>query len=460
MSQNGGVAAKAAKYISREDDAKRPIPHICLKMPTGGGKTLLAASALERLNRQTGLTLWIVPTTAIYEQTKAALWNREHSYRQTLERASGGRVKMLEKEDPFNRDDVANYLCVMLLMLPAANKSPEKKLKDKAYYRMFRDSERYRSFFPENDDVLGNRDLLKDFPDLACENESGLVIQNLFNVVKLLRPVVVLDEAHKAYGARRQNENKEFLDSIRRLDPSMVIELSATPNCGISNLLVDIDGRDLKTEEMIKLPVQVTSFPNVEWQQTVLQAAEELEKLDAEAKSHENNTGRYIRPIAVVRVERTGKDQRDGEKIHAEDVREYLEHDLHVSSDVIRIKSSVNDELKGEDLLSEYCSVTWIITKSALMEGWDCPFAYILVMLDNTQAQIAITQLVGRVLRQPHAQLTGMESLDQCYVYSHNAAVGDVVRQVRNGLQAERGSQVWAMKCWEVRTNNSLTWHQ
>ena len=71
------------------------------------------------------------------------------------------------------------------------------------------------------------------------------------------------------------------------------------------------------------------------------------------------------------------------------------------------------------------------------MEGWDCPFAYLLVMLDNTQAQRAITQLVGRVMRQPHAQLTGRESLDQCYVYCNNTEVGTVVTQVKNGLESE-----------------------
>ena len=71
------------------------------------------------------------------------------------------------------------------------------------------------------------------------------------------------------------------------------------------------------------------------------------------------------------------------------------------------------------------------------MEGWDCPFAYLLVMLDNTQAQRAITQLVGRVMRQPHAQLTGKESLDQCYVYCNNVDVGTVVTQVKNGLESE-----------------------
>ena len=151
LARTGGVAASAGEYVSRTDDAGRPIPHICFKVPTGGGKTLLAAAALERLNRQTGLTLWITPTRAIYEQTKAALKNKEHPYRQMLERASGGRVKLLEKDDLFTRADVANYLCVMLLMLPAANRQ-----KGREFLRMFRDSGRYPTLFPDSDDVLGD----------------------------------------------------------------------------------------------------------------------------------------------------------------------------------------------------------------------------------------------------------------------------------------------------------------
>ena len=431
LKANGGVAATASEHVDRTDEANRPIPHICFKVPTGGGKTLLAAAALERLPWQRGLVLWIVPSKAIYTQTKAALWDKQHPYRKMLNRASAGRVKMLEKEDTFNSDDIANYLCVMLLMLPATNRQ-----RGREFLRMFRDSGRYPSFFPDSDDIFGNTRVLNEYPDLECFMEGGLIKHSLFNVFKLLRPVVVLDEAHKAYGARNREANEEFAKSINRLDPRMVIELSATPNRGISNLLVDIEGPDLKREEMIKLPVQVTSFPNAEWQLTLSQAVDELERLDTEAKSFENSTGRYIRPIAVVRVERTGRDQRDTEHIHAEDVREYLIQ-LGLPPAAIRVKSAENDELGRENLLSEFSQVRWIITKSALMEGWDCPFAYLLVMLDNTQAQRAITQLVGRVMRQPHAQLTGRESLDQCYVYCNNADVGTVVTQVKNGLESE-----------------------
>lgn len=432
LEQSGGVAQDTGSYTSRTDDAGRPIPHVCFKVPTGGGKTLLAAASLERLNRQNGLTLWITPTRAIYEQTKAALRNREHPYRQMLERASGGRVKLLEKDDPFTRPDVANYLCVMLLMLPAANRQ-----RGREFLRMFRDSGRYPTFFPDSDDALGDAKLLNEYRDLERTSESGPVKHSLFNLFKMLRPVVVLDEAHKAYGAVRREANQEFVRSVNRLDPSMVIELSATPNRGISNLLVDVTGVELKQEEMIKLPVQVKSSTNADWHNTLAEAHDELERLDAEGVSLQMSVGRYIRPIAVVRVERTGRDQRDSERIHAEDVREYLVQSLGVPADAVAVKSSEMDELRGKDLLSEFSPVRWIITKAALMEGWDCPFAYVLVMLDNTQAQRALTQLVGRVMRQPHAQRTGREALDQCYVYCCNIDVGLAVAQVKNGLEQE-----------------------
>ena len=430
LAQNGEVAESAGAYVSRSDDAGRPIPHVCFKVPTGGGKTLLAAAALERLNRPRGLTLWITPTRAIYEQTKTALRNREHPYRQMLEHAAEGRVKLLEKDDPFTRGDVANYLCVMLLMLPAANRQ-----KGREFLRMFRDSGRYPTLFPDSDDALGDGRLLEAYPDLERASEGGSVKQSLFNVFKMLRPVIVLDEAHKAYG--KPDAAREFVQSVNRLDPSLVIELSATSNRGVSNLLVDITGVELKKEEMIKLPVQVDSWPNAEWKTTLSEAYDKLEELAAEAEFLQASEGRYIRPIAVVRVERTGKDQRGPDYVHAEDVREHLTINLGVPSEAVVVKSAELDELKGKDLLSEYSPVRWVITKAALMEGWDCPFAYLLVMLDNTQAARALTQLVGRVMRQPHARRTGRELLDRCYVYCWNTDVSTAVIHVKNGLEQE-----------------------
>ena len=450
----GEVAYGARPYVERTAAAGFPIPHVCLKVPTGGGKTLLGAAALGRLDRNSGLVLWMVPSNAIYRQTKEKLWDKQHPYRVMLENGSGGRVKMLEKDDPFTAAEVENYLCVMLISLQSANRQ-----NNRDFLRMFRDSGRYTSFFPDNDDALGDARLRNEYPDLDPPGADRPVAQSLFNVFKMTRPVVVLDEAHKAYG-RQGNDSDEFVQSVNHLNPSLVIELSATPSPARSNLLVDVEGQDLKAEEMIKLPVQVTSFSNTNWRDTLGQAHVKLEELDSEAVSLQHSEGRYIRPIAVVRVERVGNDQRDGERIHAEDVREYLTQNLGVPAGAVAVQTSASRELDGVDLLSEFSPVRWVITKAALMEGWDCPFAYLLVMLDNTSARRAITQLVGRVMRQPHARVTNRQALDQCYVYCQSTDVSDAVQYVKDALEQEgmgdldddvRASQAATFKTFEIQ---------
>ncbi|MCY4163696.1 MAG: DEAD/DEAH box helicase family protein [bacterium] len=430
LAQSETALAGVRPHVDRRDGAQRSIPHICFKIPTGGGKTLLGAAALERLGMQTGFVLWIVPSRAIYAQTRTAFWTRQHPYRQLLEFASGGRVKVMEKDDRLQQGDLDNYLCVMLLMLPAANRR-----KGKEFLRMFRDSGRYSTLFPREGDMSAYEALLEAHPDLECNvaDRPETVKHSLFNVLKMQRPVVVLDEAHKAYGGKGADE---FVAAVNRLNPRLVIELSATPNAAVSNLLVDISGADLGREEMIKLPVEVSTGDG-DWADTLARAHDRLVDLTTAAQQLKGQSGRYIRPIGVIRVERTGKDQRGSGYLHAEDVREYLIGRLGEAPEAVRVKSSQSDEIAGEDLMSPYSPVRWIITKAALMEGWDCPFAYVLVMLDNTRSATAITQLMGRVMRQPGARRTGDAALDRCYVYCWQTGVDESVTAVKNGLENE-----------------------
>ncbi len=438
LREQGALPANAGDYVARHDAAGRPIPHVCFKVPTGGGKTLLAAAALRSLHRESGLVLWITPTAAIYQQTRHALRDRQHPCRQLLDTGAGGRVKFLEKDDALTRDDLENYLCIMLLSLPAANRQ-----RNRDFLRMFRNSGRYATLFPSDDAGEASRTLLSEFPDLDLVNRSGIrnhgpgIKHSLFNVLKMQRPVVILDEAHKAYGSRDPDSNQEYVRAINQFDPSLVVELSATPNPGISNLLVDISGTRLKDEQMVKLPVQVEAHPDGDWRRVVSHAAARLEDLTNAAESFHSVSNRYIRPIAVVRVERTGQDQRDAGRVHAEDVREFLIRGLGIPANHVAIQSSESREISGVDLTSPYSQIRWIITRAALMEGWDCAFAYVLVMLDNTTAQRAITQLVGRIMRQPGAHRTGNPALDQCYVICANSNVRVAVQQVKRGLERE-----------------------
>lgn len=81
------------------------VPYVCLRLPTGGGKTLLAAHAVGTIGR--GLIgtdrpacLWITPSTTIRDQTLRALRTRHDPYREALEdavSASAGHVFGVER---------------------------------------------------------------------------------------------------------------------------------------------------------------------------------------------------------------------------------------------------------------------------------------------------------------------------------------------------------------------------
>ena len=430
--QNQDGASEVPDYIPRTATSGEPVPHVCLKVPTGGGKTLLGVAALERIKQDTGFVLWIVPTRAIYEQTLKAFRTREHPYRQMLERISGGKVKLLQKDDRFTRQDVESRLCIMLLMLPSANRQ-----KGKDFLKIFRDSGGYTSFFPEQDAMAANHELSEQHSDLEKNSSGAWVKQSLINVLKLIRPTVILDEAHKAYGPNDKN-NREFVKSVNRLNPRFVLELSATPKIGISNILVNISGTELQAEEMIKLPIEIHSFTNSDWKQALAETQKRVEQLEQEARQFQSKENRYVRPIALIRVQRTGREQRGQGNIHSEDVREYLIRNLAVPEAWIRVQSSETKELAHEDLLSEHSSVRWILTKDALKEGWDCSFAYVLTLLDNTTATTAMTQMVGRIMRQPYARrIETRKALNQCYIYCYNKDVGKAVEGVKAGLENE-----------------------
>ncbi len=133
----------------------------------------------------------------------------------------------------------------------------------------------------------------------------------------------------------------------------------------------------------------------------------------------------------------TGKDQRGGALIHSEDVFDHLTQKAGVPPEAIRRQTAELKELKDDDLLSLYCGVRVIITRDALREGWDCPFAYVLAILSRGTAGTALTQMIGRVLRQPQATLTGVDELDQTHVFCADVAVGEAIGKIKAGLEAE-----------------------
>ena len=427
-----------APYAQRVDGLDRPIPNVCLKVPTGGGKTLLGAHALGRINREyfgrtTGLVVWVVPSEAIYTQTLKAFRRPGHPYRQTLRQMAAGRLKVIKHTENFSRQDVDQGLLLMLLMLQSANRETKETL------RLFNERGGFTDFFPPTDATLRNRKLVEEIRNLDVIEadqrhifERKVIKHSLGNLMRMQRPVFVIDESHKTTSALAR-------ETIEGFNPRFILELSATPNAGKSiesNVLVNISGLELKAEEMIKLPINLYDKPT-DWQATLCEAWEKTKELDKKARRHKENGGGHIRPIMLVQVERTGKEQKGKGFIHADEVKEYCITKLAIAPGSVRIKVSGKDEIEREDLLSEESQVRVIITRQALQEGWDCSFAYVLALLAKNAAQRSLTQLIGRILRQPYARLTDDEALNQSYVFSYYENARALVEKIHSGLQKE-----------------------
>lgn len=441
------------QYHERKNGLGEPVADVYFKIPTGGGKTLLACHAVDLIQhhlfeRQTGLVVWVMPSTEIYRQTARALKDRRHAYRQLLDVSTGGRLLIREKDDRFTRADVEGCLVLLLLMLPSANRENKQSL------RVFRDSGGFTDFFPPEDHFEAQQKLLAEIPNLDCfEDENsgqetpptpdapGRVVHrspsavqiksSLGNALRVCKPLIIIDEGHKAWSDRAR-------DTIANLNPRFLLQLSATPPPTANNL-VQVSGRDLDREQMVKLDIHLTNKEdNPDWRDTLQAAIARRDELEREALIFKQNGGEYIRPICLVQVQQTGeKLVNDHSKIHAEHVREHLLKKCGIPPERIAVKTSENDGLENMDLLAPTCEVRYIITQRALQEGWDCPFAYVLAILSNTRSESGLTQLIGRILRQPYARKTGVKALDECYVFTFRQSSAQLAASIKNNLEKE-----------------------
>ena len=463
MMQEGGKLPASRAHIPfspRLDGCGRHVPNVTLKVPTGGGKTYLAVHAVSKIlgsyrERNTGFVLWIVPNEAIYTQTLKNLKNRDHPYRQVLDRASANRTKIMEKGDRLVRQDVDAHLCVMILMLQSSNRESKETL------RMFRERGDVQGFFPAEGDQQAHGKMFEAVPNLDSYTGDFLpmIKDSLGNALRWIQPIVVMDEGQKA-------TSKLAFETLYGFNPSFVLELTATPkdvtkkgeDPRYANLLVEVTGQELHREDMIKMPLNLDPRQGTDWKATLQSAIERQREIQQAASKLQAETGRYIRPIMLVQVERTGKDQRDGAMIHAMDVKERLE-ELGFQDAEIAIKTAEKNDLnqpENLDLLAPTNQVRVIITKAALQEGWDCPFAYVLCSLAANSNPSAMTQLVGRILRQPHATKTGVPLLDECHVITHHASTTEVVTAIKNGLEKDGLGDLVVSMDGETTTSTSL----
>lgn len=390
----------------------KEVPHVCVKVPTAGGKTFIAVNALDRIfsafseynPTRPKFVVWLVPSLTILEQTVKNLSNNDHPYRQRLNDLFNGRVQIYEKADvlqgaDFNADTVKEQLSVVVMSfdsLKATNKENRKAFQENGYLA---------SFVNNDSEVV--------------EPLDGTDPSALINVMRTLKPIVVVDESHNA-------ESMLSVDMLRNLNPSFIFDLTATPRDN-SNIISYVDALRLKKQNMVKLPVIVA---NQRSQEDVIMAALNMRRqLEEFAARAEEKGGGYIRPIVLFQAEPKNKD----DTTTFEKVREIL-LELNIPREHIAIKTANINELKNFDLMSRDCQVRYIITVNALKEGWDCPFAYVLATLANKSSVVDVTQILGRVLRMPYTKKHSIELLNLSYVFTSSSHFQNTLSQVVAGL--------------------------
>lgn len=382
-------------------------PHVCFKVPTGGGKTFLACNALKTIfdnlpSKKAKLVVWLVPSDAILTQTLKNLSDPSHDYRRKIEADFNGRVQVYSKQQvldgqQFNPTTVNEQLCIVVMSFDSF------RIKNKEGRKVYQENGNLQSFSK-----------FMPTPETLIVGVDDTALIQVFNQ---LSPVVIVDESHHTAG-------ELSVEMLKNLNPSFILDLTATPRKN-SNIISYVDAAQLKAENMVKLPVIVYNRPSQE--EVIADALDLQNKLEELAKAETH--GRYIRPIVLFQAQpRQAENKETFEKLKQRLV------DNGIPKEEIAIKTAEINELKNVDLQSPDCKIKYIITVNALKEGWDCPFAYILATLANKTSTVDVEQILGRVLRLPYTQQNESKFLNLSYVLTCSSDFHTTITKVIKGL--------------------------
>lgn len=397
------------------------LPYVCLRIPTGGGKTLVAChtvsiAARDLLHADHPVVLWLVPSNAIREQTLKALSDRSHPYRQALEATCGG-IEVL---------DIVGALHVTRATLDAQTTVIV------ATMQAFRveDTEGRKVYETNGTSLMSHfAELVPQQIEGLQKGEGGNVLFSLANVLYMRRPVVIVDEAHNA-------RTGLSFETLARFNPSCIIEFTATPDRekNPSNILHSVSAAELKTERMIKMPIRLETRPD--WKELLADAVACQRNLEKLAQMERQQTGEYIRPIVLVQAQPHSKEH---ETLSVETVRECLLVDHRVPEEQVAVATGDKKEIDGVDILSSNCEIRFVITMQALREGWDCPFAYVLCSVAELKSATYIEQILGRVMRLPRAAEKFHEELNVAYAFASSPYWSQVANMLTDALVRVHG---------------------
>lgn len=391
------------------------IPYVCLRLPTGGGKTLLAAHSVavasrSYLEQDYPLVLWLVPTNTIRNQTLEALKNPTHPYRMALDGAFDGRVGVFDMSevDRIRPKDVNGQICVVVGTLATL------RVNDTDGRKIYAHNESFEPHFARVPAQAPNLEKIESGPDV------GKVKFSFANLLHLYRPLVLMDEAHNA-------RTRLTFETLQRISPACIIEFTATPDTDDtsgSNVLYWVSASELKAEDMIKLPILLTEHQS--WQEAVHDAVATRQRLAEDARTERP----YVRPLVLFQAEAQNR------TVTVEVLKQHLLEHEGIRPETVAVATGNQREIDGIDLYNAGCPIEYIITVQALKEGWDCSFAYVFCSVANVHSGRDVEQLLGRVLRMPYALRRQADSLNRAYAHVFSPNFAAAANDLRDSLVA------------------------
>lgn len=398
--------AQGYRSTYKEIKGLEDVPYICLRLPTGGGKTLLASYAIGEaadhyLEQDFPIVLWLVPTDIIRKQTLQVLCSTKKENRRVLDAKFNGKVRVYDITD-FNHlriQDLTDRVNVFIATFAAF------RVTSKDGRKVYDTSESlapcFRSIPPQS---------------YFDTDQNGVMLHSFRNLLAFLRPLILIDEAHN-------HSSKLSIEVLKRLRPSAIIELTATP-AENSNVLYKVSASELKAEDMIKLPIHMEEHQS--WEDAVTTAVQEQHRLEELAQDGKESD--YIRPIVLFQAENKDRD------VTVTVVHDYLVKELQIPEDQVAIATGEQRELDGIDLFDPTTPIRYVITVQALKEGWDCSFAYIFCSVAKVASSKDAEQLLGRVLRMPYAKRRVHPELNRAYAHIAVSTWREAVGKIKDNL--------------------------
>lgn len=248
------------------------------------------------------------------------------------------------------------------------------------------------------------------------KDQEGMSFVNVLDQTRIngTKIVLIVDESH--IGAGINARIKEFRDTI--IIPQITLEMSATPLS--DHIDVEVNPQDVIDEGMIKKDVIVNegiskedrSLEDKDSEQLILEKG--YEKRNELQKAYEA-IGSVVNPLVLIQIPNV-----EAGEAKKQVICDFLQDKgVTLSNGKLKMWCDDHDPFDKKAIKKNTDATQYLIFKTAVATGWDCPRAQVLIKFREGHSETFETQTIGRILRTPEAKSYDDPLLDNAYIFTN-----------------------------------------